>query len=193
MAGRAAVAEGPSSPHVPLYERLLGPDWAQLDGRIRRAHTTGRGFYGTGAFRVTLGPHRAAGLVAKLLRLPTPAPNVVVQLEIESCAGGERWNRTFDGRRLNSRQYFVGPGVMRECVGCIALEFQLIVEDSRLIYQQTRAGLRIGSRLVPLPAWMLPTVSATEELGFTSVSISVPGVGPVLTYAGTIELQEGGR
>jgi hypothetical protein len=40
---------------------------------------------------------------------------------------------------------------------------------------------------------MLPTVSATEESGLTSVSISVPGAGLVLTYAGAIEMQEGGR
>ena len=179
-----------------LYEELLGPGWQQLHGAIRQLHTPGEGLQVKGAFRVMHGRHRAAALLARLLRFPPETEKILVRLQITPSGAGELWRRMFDRRAMVSHQTSGGPGILKENIGLLEMRFRLTAVGGSLIYQQSEAGLRIRSRFVPLPRWMRPIVQASEQAGdgsnsvMTSVAVSLPRIGLLLSYAGWIEILE---
>ena len=179
-----------------LYQRILGDEWRHLDGAIQQLHTPGKGVHATGFFRVIHGRHRTARLLARLLRLPAEAENVEARLHVEPAGSAELWSRTFDGRPLVTRQTGAALGILTENVGRLELQFRLSVRNGAMIYQSLRAGLRIGSRLMPLPTWIAPIVAASEKpsarTGCVSISVivSLPRIGLLLSYAGEVETQE---
>jgi hypothetical protein len=182
-----------------LYQRILGDEWRHLDAAIQRMHTAGQGIHSKGLFRVIHGRHRVARLLARLLRLPAEGENAEARLHVEPAGSVELWRRTFNGRPLVTRQSSAAPGVLAEQLGRLEFQFRLSVRDRALIYQQSRAGLRIGSRLTPLPAWMAPAVAASEKpsarAGCVSISVNVslPRIGLLLSYAGEVETLENER
>jgi uncharacterized protein DUF4166 len=179
-----------------LYERLLGADWQRLDGAIRRMHSPGLGLHATGVFKVVHGRHRAARLLAKLLRLPVEAEKADVRLHVKPSGPAELWIRTFERRCIVTRQSGGTLGILRENTGWLELQFRLMVERGSLVYRQSRAGLRIGWWFVPLPGWISPTVEASEKTGdrpnavYVSVTFRLPGGVLLMSYSGRIEAQE---
>jgi hypothetical protein len=176
-----------------LYQRILGEEWRHLDAAIQRMHTPGRSIDAKGLFRVLHGRHQAARLLAPLLRLPAEAENVEVRVHVAPSGSAELWSRMFDGRPLVTRQTGAASGVLAEQFGRLELQFRLSVRNSALFYQSSRAGLRIGSRLIPLPAWIAPVVAASEKPSARagcvciSVAVSLPRFGLLLSYAGEVE------
>lgn len=179
-----------------LYRCILGNDWQHLDAAIQRLHTPGPGMHAKGLFRVVHGRHRVARLLARLLRLPPEGENVKARLHVAPAGSGELWSRTFERHPFASRQTIAGRGFLAEKIWRLELHFRLSAEDGALIYKQSRAGLRIGSRLLPLPAWIAPAVSASEKptarRGCVSISVAVslPRIGLLLSYAGEVETLE---
>jgi hypothetical protein len=88
-----------------LYPRLMGAQWLQLAEPVRFAHTPESTVRGSGRLRVAQGSSPLARVLAWLLRLPRASEAAETRLVVTSSAGGERWLRTFGGRRLDSRQY----------------------------------------------------------------------------------------
>ena len=179
-----------------LYQRLLGGEWHQLDAAVQRMHTPGRGMHAAGVFRVLHGRHRVSRLLARLLRFPAEAERADVQLRVEPSGQGEVWRRTFERRPMVTRQCAAGLGILKENLGLLELHFELTVENGGLTYRQLAAGLRFGSRFVPIPGWIRPTVAASEQGDkqshsvATSVTVTLPRIGLLLSYAGQIEALE---
>ena len=53
---------------------------------------------------------------------------------------GEQWRRTFDDRRLDTRQYVAGNGDLAERFGLLEFRFRLAASDGSLIYPSGRRG-----------------------------------------------------
>ncbi len=182
-----------------LYARLLGPRWQEAADPIRRVHGSAGGLRATGVFRVMHGERPAARFLARLLRLPAEAESTLVRLEVTSSAESEQWRRSFGGRWLVTMQAEGPGGVLAERIGLLELQFQLAIEGGSLVFLQKGAGLRLGRLFAPLPGWLRPTVTATEAPGngpdslSTLVNISLPRIGRLLSYSGTIDVAEDAR
>jgi hypothetical protein len=180
---------------TPLYPRLLGSSWVGVAEPIRFAHRTAPTVRACGHLRICYGPGRIARLLARAMRLPRPSDAAETRLVVTSCVDGEQWLRTFDGRRLNTRQYEAGERVLAERIGILEFRFRVEASDGSLIFRQLEAAFVFGSLRVRLPAAWAPTVDAREGAAggrrtHIHVRIALPVLGPLLTYEGTMDFEE---
>lgn len=176
-----------------LYAQLLGASWLQVAEPVRLLHTPESTVRARGRFRIAHGRSPAARFLARLLRLPRASDAAETRLVITACADGERWRRTFDDRRLDSRQYQAGECDLAERIGVLELRFRLDASEAALVFRQHAAALMVGSVRLRLPAGWAPKVEAREDPAGphhirVHVRVALPGLGPVLTYDGTIDI-----
>ena len=198
----ALTGAGPASngPEVPrgLYARLLGSAWLQLADPVRFAHATESTVCGRGRLRVEHGRGYVARLVAAVLRLPRASGAAETRLVVTSRGDGERWRRTFENRRLDTRQYATGEGELGERIGVIEFRFRLEISEGSLVFRQVDAAVVFGSVRVRIPKAWAPRVEAREDpAGARRIGIHVcvvlPAVGPVLTYDGIVDFEKSRR
>ena len=176
-----------------LYARVLGSLLRQLAEPVRIAHaapSTRRG-----RFRITHGRSYVTRILAALLRLPRPSPAAETRLAIAPCGDRQRWRRTFDARHLETWQYQTGDCELGERFGILEFRFRLEASNGSLLFRQLEAALMFGSARLRLPAAWAPHIEAREDpAGASQIAVSVrvvlPGVGPLLTYDGTINLED---
>jgi hypothetical protein len=115
--------------------------------------------FGSGRFRVERPGTRADRALATLLRLPRAGSDVAVTLQVRGGDGDDRWERSFDGRRLTSRQHLV-DGAVCERVGPVELRFQATGSPSGACgLRSVGAALVIGRRRWRLAARWTPVIS----------------------------------
>jgi uncharacterized protein DUF4166 len=179
----------------PLYESLVGPAWDALPASVRRAHLGAEGLEAAGVLRVERGSGRAARVLARLCRLPEAGESVPVRLSVRREGPGERWVRSFGARRLVSSQHACADGLLAERFGPLELRFRLAPTARGLRYEQGGTALCAGPLHLPLPRWMAPRVTATEEAAPPGdrtrlrVTVSLPVVGLLLAYEGELAVE----
>lgn len=175
-----------------LYRSLMGPRWDELSAAVQRAHRPSPGLRGT--FDVRHGRSPLARAIARIVRCPREAAGVEVTLCIEAEGGVEWWHRTFDGRRMSSRQQAEAAGVLNERIGPLELLFRLHADEGALRFDQVGARGRLAGLALPWPRWCRPRVEAlarAEPGGVgVRVAVSLPRVGLLLSYAGRLEVPE---
>jgi hypothetical protein len=181
---------------APLYMRILGDSWGQLGAPVRALHATSSILRARGRLRIEHG-HYAARFVARILRLPPPAAAAETRLTVTAHGDGEQWQRTFDGRCLDTRQYASGRCELAERFGVLEFRFRLDVSDGRLVYVQREAAFLFGPARLRIPAAWAPRVEAREDpAGPTCVNVevhvSLPAVGPLIAYDGLIDVEDAG-
>ena len=134
-------------------------------------------------------------MVARVFLLPPAGEAVETRLIVTPAGNGERWLRTFGTRALNTRQYPAGDHGVAERIGPLEFRFQREPCDDGTRFRQIHAAIVIGPVRVRLPRWCAPTVAAREDPAgerrvHIDVRVSLPLVGPILSYAGTIDLDE---
>lgn len=180
-----------------LYPRLLGTAWDELSEALRRLHHGQSAVHAAGVFRVQRGSNPLARCVAWLARLPAAGEAVDLRLVVAPREDGEEWRRTFAGRPLVSYQWQRPEGLLAERMGQLELGFRLTVADGSLLYQSVRAALRLGPLRLPLPHGSRPWVTASEKPGDGAdwmdvwVDVRMPLVGMLVTYAGSVRIDEG--
>lgn len=174
----------------PIYARLLGPAWHDLDETLRRGRCGDSGVFGRGVFRVDRGGRLLGRVAGWLLGLPPAAERVAVELRVEPTAWGERWERRFGSRPLVTTVREVAGGLLAERWGILEFHFRLTPLGGAMEHRQERAGLRLGRLWLPLPRWLAPRVWGREEpagdgaAAHVLVRVEVPGVGELLRYEG---------
>ena len=98
-----------------LYARLLGASWLHLADPVRSVHATPPTVHARGRLRIEHGRSCLARFLARLLRLPRASEAAETRLVMTPRADGEQWRRTFDDRRLDTRQYRAGAGELAAC------------------------------------------------------------------------------
>lgn len=178
----------------PLYARVLGASWHQLAEPLRCLHTA-RAIVGAhGDVRIECGRHPVARVVARMLRLPQPSAAADTRLVITARDESEHWARTFSARRLDTLQYACQDG-LAERFGVLEFRFRLHVSDRSLLYVQSEAAFLFRSVRLPIPASWAPRVEAREDPAGTrqlrvDVRVVLPVAGPLISYAGIVELDE---
>jgi hypothetical protein len=178
-----------------LYARLLGTAWLQVAAPVRSAHATESTVRARGALRIEHGRSPIARLLARFLNLPRASDAAETRLVITRRADGEHWLRTFDDRRLDTRQYQTGEGELAERFGVLEFRFRLEASHGSLLYRQLDAALLIGSVRLRLPATCAPRIEAREDPAGAQqvrihVGVALPALGPLLTYDGTITIED---
>lgn len=157
---------------------------------VIRFHLGDRSASGVGRFEVRRGHTRPARAVGALLRLPRPGSDVAVRVQIRRSAQGELWVRTFDRRDYVSRQVCDGVFAV-ERIGPLELRFRRLVEGVDVSFEQEAASIRVAALRVRLPDRFAPRVRARahgngEGRFFVRVDVTVPGLGPLLSYWGDV-------
>jgi hypothetical protein len=196
LAGAAAPDAAGAAP-LALYPRLLGAAWTDLDEAVRSMHLDGVIFNGQATFQVRHGRNPVARLLAWLARLPPPGAAVPTRLTVTRCGAGERWQRRFGTRTLDSTQLPGIGGCLNERFGALVFRFRLVASGGALEYRQVGAALRLGPLRVPLPAWLAPRASGREApvpAGRTRVTaaVTLPLVGLLIAYDGEVGPAEEG-
>jgi len=174
------------SPPQDLYPRLLGESWAELPDIVRSAHLIGP--EKRGHFRVTHGSNPIARTLARWSRLPRQADKADVILSIHLHDDGERWERSFGTEAFTTHQW-ASTCFLVEKFHNWELHFTLTVSDGALVYQQRGARLCLGPMRLPVPLAFAPRVYAREQASgpdqvHIHVSVSLPCLGPLITYDG---------
>lgn len=182
---------------APLYQRVMGTSWSELGEPLRLMHATSPTVQARGRLFVEHGVHPVARLVARMLGLPRPCVAADTRLTVTACAEGERWERTFSGRRFATLQYTCREE-LAERFGVFQFRFRLRVSGGSLLYVQRHAAFRCGPVGLPIPASWAPRVEAREDPAganrlHVEVRVMLPGIGLLISYAGIIEVEENGR
>lgn len=180
---------------APLYMRVMGDSWTQLAEPVRCVHATYSIVRAHGHLRIEHGRHHLARFLARMLRLPRPSAAAETRLIVTAHAAGEHWQRTFNGRRLDTRQYESSESEIAERFGVLEFQFHLDASDGSLLYVQREAAFRLGWFRLRIPASWAPRVEAREDpAGLKRVKIDVrvalPGIGLLITYDGLIDVED---
>lgn len=178
-----------------LYMQVMGESWIQIAEPVRCAHETDSILRAHGHVRVERGHHYFSRVLGRLLRLPHPTAAADTRLTVTSRAGGERWERRFNGRRLETWQYQSNAGELAERFGVLEFRFRLDAACGSLLYVQREAALRCGSLRLRIPGAWAPRVEAREDpAGSKRIKVDVrvflPGVGPLISYAGIVHVED---
>src|SRR5687768_17970471 len=105
-----------------------------------------------GRLRIRRGRSWLARIVATLCRLPRTSDAAAVKLIVTREGDSERWERTFDGRRLHTRQHRSTDGDLIEQFGCLEFRFRQIGSGAGLLYAQRDVSLRFRRFRLKIPA-----------------------------------------
>lgn len=180
---------------VPLYARVMGDSWSQIAEPVRGVHATHSITRAHGCVRIEHGRHHLARVLARMLRLPRPSAAAETELIVTARDGGEEWQRTFNGRRLETRQYEWNESELAERYGILEFRFRLDASGGGLLYVQREAALLFGVGRLRIPGLWAPHVQAREDSAGprrvkVEVSVVLPGIGLLIAYDGIIDVEE---
>jgi hypothetical protein len=169
-----------------LYRRLLGTQFDDLPGALKRFHDSPSSGRVRGTFLITRGRGFLRNAVASLLGFPKAAIDAKVVLEVKVEGDRERWCRRFPSETVVSVQWDDGQ-LLIEQYGRTAFSSHLTLKGDELIYEFERAWLS-G---IPFPSWFSPRVDGSvkgDENGWRVVTrVFAPVLGEVLHYEGRVQ------
>ncbi len=161
FAGRRITAQSEiTRPPPSLFQRVLGPRFADLPDPVQRMHSPGWGLRARGLARID-GPDTVlARVVARVFSFPPAGDPVEAVVCFAPDAGRERWVRSFgEGRFSSVLSAAPSAGRIRERFGPFSFELELLTDRSGVLGMPIRAW-RIGG--VRLPLFLAPGSAATE-------------------------------
>ncbi|WP_315387302.1 DUF4166 domain-containing protein [uncultured Stenotrophomonas sp.] len=176
-------------PTASLYRQVLGSAFDALPPQVQALHEATGARQWSGVARIRRGTGLLSRLVAAVIGFPKAAEQVPVTVAFTPERGGERWTRSFAGRRFTSWQRR-GAGrndaLLVERFGAIDVALALVVDGDRL----TLVPRRWSCLGIPLPNALLPkgTTFETEVEGrfVFDVEIAAPIVGLIVAYRGAL-------
>jgi hypothetical protein len=173
-----------------LFPLLLGERWFALPPCVRALHGSEASVRARGRASVDGGAGVLARCVRALLRMPAPAPDVALEVEIRRDGGNEIWRRQFAGRLFESRLQRSArwPDAFEERIGPMRLSFAP---------QPTAEGLLWAAREVRLLALRLPlhwfagmqaSCGERERRYRFDIDVRVPLIGELIAYSGWLEV-----
>ncbi len=173
---------------ISAIHQALGSDFDRLPAAVRRFHDN-NGFLATkGLADAEIASGLPARLICALVGFPRHGKGQDVIVSFATDAEGvDSWRRDFSARRYRSTLRASGtPGGLIERQGPFTNTFHLSASPDRLMLTVTRFAL-FGIRL---PAVLSPRCDAVETdyngaLHF-DIAISMPLIGPLITYRGTL-------
>jgi hypothetical protein len=178
-----------------LYAQVAGESWARVAEPVRCIHRSLPIVHARGCLRIEYGRHSVARFLARLLRLPRPGAAAEVRLTVTAWGNEEVWQRTFGGRHLDTRQYKSATSALGERFGPLEFRYDLHETQGSLVYLQREAAFRVGPVRLRIPERCAPRVEAREDPAGPGrvnvhVRVTLPGVGRLIAYDGTILVED---
>ncbi len=172
----------------------MGSSWHEIAEPLRCLHATDSVTRAHGHLRVEHGLHPVARLLARILRLPHPTNAADTRLIVTARSDGERWERMFDGRRVETFQHTRHDELV-ERYGVLEFRFRLTVSHGSLLYVQREAAFLCRRARLRIPARWTPRVEAREDPAGprriqVAVRVVLPGVGLLISYVGRVEVED---
>ncbi|WP_160005174.1 DUF4166 domain-containing protein [Rhizobium sp. 18055] len=172
---------------LPLYRRLLGPEWDGLPPAVAAMHDVTGTFTASGQAEIQRGAGLLAWMAAALSGFPETAAQTDITVHFSSLNGVETWTRRFGGKVFRSRQC-AGSGkhghLLAEDLGPFRILTKLVVRDGRLVLD-VRGWRLLG---LPLPLMLAPGgLIFEEERGgrfHFHVEVRAPLIGLIVRYTG---------
>ena len=179
----------------PLYARIMGDAWLRLAEPIRELQSTPSTTHARGYLSVAHGRHRLARVLVRQFRLPHVDTAAPAELTVTSVDGCEHWFRRIGERTLETWLSQASPAELTERYGCLEFRFLLRAAGESLHYVQRGAALRFGAGRLRLPEFLAPRVEARETAAgpgqvCVTVSVTLPVIGLMIEYAGTVGIAE---
>lgn len=176
-------ASGALEPTPPLYQRVMGDDFARLPPAVRDMHILAGAALAEGRATVTRGANPFARIVARLVGFPPAGQDVPVTVRFLARDGRETWVRQFGASGFSSELCQLG-GLMVERLGVLRFGFELRGAPEGLSMHLRRWWF--GPLPMPLALGPKGVARETERDGrfCFDVPLALPLVGPVVTYRG---------
>lgn len=192
------LAELPLSQQVrerkvePLYQRLLGERFAAMSAPLRAMHAPLAETSAQGEARVERGRNPLARLLGWIMGFP-PAGHYPLDVRFSPEAGTERWTRTFGSYRFSSEMAASRDGLLIERFGPLRFTFRIVIDGEGALQLDLA---RWSAFHLPMPGFLAPKIAAREwdaggRFGF-DVGVTMPLIGPVVHYVGTLTLENSG-
>lgn len=180
---RLAIAHAVEDrPYLPLYRRLIGPDYDRLPQPVRGMHDVIGDGGAAGRGWVRRGRSLLARLVCAVMRFP-PEGEHDLHVAFEERYGVERWTRDFAGNTFSSELSQSGARLV-ERFGPMRFSFDLPCDEHGLT--MVMRGWSVFG--VPMPLRLAPKSEAREwadgEAFCFDVPIALPVIGTVVHYSG---------
>ena len=159
---------------VPIYRDLLGEEFDALPPQIRAMHELTTSLRATGRADIERGRNKLAAFVAAIMGVPEAGRDVPLTVTFARQGATEIWRREF-GRRVFKSVQFLGTGRHR---GLLAERFGPFIYYMRVPADQHGLALIVVRHTclgLPIPAWALPKVTATETVAGGRPRASVRG------------------
>lgn len=172
-----------------LYRRVLAEKFETLPRAIKEAHAFQGQQYLSGEADVCCNETMIGTLLLRLLGLPRSGKGQTASIQFEEDGQGERWHRRFGRDNFSSRVklHETKPGPIVETMGGVSAVIGLQVLPEGLRWDIESLSL-LG---LPLPRCIAPVTQATERevdgLYRFDVSITLPLLGPLITYRGWLQ------
>ncbi len=175
-----------------LFQRVLGSEFKRLPEQIRSLHACATSTLAEGRCTVNRGSSFFARLAARLLSVPPQCRDEKIQVLIRPQGDHEIWTRVIAGQRFVSALRASGSRRVTETIGPAAFEFDLV--SGRTGLTMVLQGVRVIGLPLPQPLW--PGIAARQSvengLYRFDIATSLPGIGPVVAYSGTLAAVEDG-
>jgi hypothetical protein len=169
-----------------MYARCLGGRFRSLPWVVRTVHADTAWRLLIGRATVRRGRGWLSRLAGWLFAFPPPLVSAPCRVEFCDTMAGERWWRRFGGHPMISVLSFE-DGRLYERFGPLKCELDCEKRGLALVISCRRAWF-LG---LPLPAWLVPQVIASEKERdgkfLFRVSIRLPVAGLVAAYRGTLD------
>ncbi|HTG96329.1 MAG TPA: DUF4166 domain-containing protein [Burkholderiales bacterium] len=169
-----------------MYARSMGGRFRSLPWAIRLVHAESEWRVLVGRATVKRGRSLLSRLAGWVFRFPPPLTAAPCRVEFRGTRAGERWWRRFGGHPMTSVLSFE-EGKLYESFGLLKCELDCDRRGLALVIRCRRAWL-LG---VPLPAWLVPQVIASEKERdgkfMFRVHIRLPIAGLIAAYRGTLD------
>lgn len=173
-------------PYVPLYRRILGPDYEALPQPVRALHDLVGDAGAAGTATVRRGRSLPARLVCAVMRFP-PEGEHDLHVSFDERCGIERWTRDFSGHTFTSELSQRGARLV-ERFGPLRFCFDLPANASGLT--MVMRGWSVFG--MPMPIRLAPRSTAREwaegEDFCFDVPVALPGIGKLIHYSGRLRL-----
>lgn len=171
-----------------LYQRVLGKEFADLDGSLARLHSLQGRHRMIGLCTITGADRWIGRCLAALLGLPLPTQATLFAFEIDADENREIWIRHFPRRIMLSRLYVREDGLLGEKIGPARLAFR-IESRSRELHMHL-VGIRVLG--IAWPTRWLPRVWAVERGDGSrfhfDVGADLGRFGLLVAYSGHLDL-----
>jgi saccharopine dehydrogenase-like NADP-dependent oxidoreductase len=176
----------------PLFRHVLGTGFDNMPKVTQTLHRGAPAVIGEGRADIEAPDNIIGRMVSALFRFPAPGKDVPVSVLVEQVPSGERWMRRYPGRDMLSFMGNPDPKTqtLEERFGWLSFKMRISSHWDGLDMEMVSA--RCGA--LKLPKFMTPQIKASERTDASKrhlfdVSIHLPLVGKIVSYAGWLKLR----